>query len=161
MMYNQQQQQQQQQQHGVPPSSSNTLSPPTTPHLHQSRPVSPASDNNPARRAKRHYPTYVADQSSMAGTPPPPQSTMQQGGMPSVQNNSIPNPAYPTMNPSQPNNNDNYASSLTNGVANMNLYGQSQQPTSLREDIPLVGQLPLIHDLDLTPSPPQIGQNVM
>ncbi|KAI7855420.1 hypothetical protein BDC45DRAFT_439062 [Circinella umbellata] len=64
------------------------------------------------------------------------------------------------MNPSQPNNNDNYASSLTNGVANMNLYGQSQQPTSLREDIPLVGQLPLIHDLDLTPSPPQIGQNI-
>lgn len=144
------------------PPNANMLSPPSTPQMQpgvpgsNSRSASPAIDST-ARRTKRHYPTYaVADQSVMqqpsfspAPTAPSPQQQFRSSPAPYT----TPTPATPIQN----NYNNAYAG-LVNGVADMNLYSKPLPPT--REDVSLVGQPPLIADLDNAPPVPQTAQNV-
>lgn len=126
-------------------SPSQGLSPPTTPNM-QNRAGSPSLQqeaHHSSRRAKRHYPTYVQQQ-------PMPPSPMQQPPMPQ------PQPVMPT-----PSNNDYAASAagLANGVANMNLYNNAP-PNPARDDVALVGQAPLINDLDMAPPTAHVPQHV-
>lgn len=126
------------------PPNANALSSPSTPHMQpgvpgpNSRSASPAMDN-PARRTKRHYPAYaVADQSAVQ------QPTFS------------PAPAA-VPSPKQQYYNNAYAG-LVNGVADMNIYNKPLPAT--REDISLIGQPPLIADMDNAPPVPQTTQNV-
>ncbi|KAI9481440.1 MAG: hypothetical protein EXX96DRAFT_566720 [Benjaminiella poitrasii] len=142
--------------------------------------VTPQQQPSPqmdVRRAKRHYPRLQAQEipttavSSSPGYPQPPlqQQAMsptqqpttfhpyqqQPQGTPTVYTSPVPN-SFQQQQQQQPTHYANGYNQVLNGMGNMNI--NQQQP--LRQDIPLVGQPPLIQDLQLEIPSPQIPSNV-
>ncbi|KAF7721635.1 COPII subunit [Apophysomyces ossiformis] len=132
-----------------PPYRTTNTPPPTTPvPSSHSRPTSPPIQDNPAvRRTKRHYPTMpAADQSfpqpAAPHVPPPTFSPFQ----PPVAQPSVPTAHVPPATLKNP------YDGMVNGLANLNL--------SAREDFSLMGQPPLIEDLNNPPPTPQLPPNL-